>query len=123
MKNTDTIFIKSLSFFAHHGVFDAETALGQNFVLSVKASVDLSTAGHSDDWKDTVCYSKMTQLCVKIGTETRFHLLEALAETIAERLFQEFPPITELTLTLEKPNAAIPAFFGSVGIEITRFRK
>jgi 7,8-dihydroneopterin aldolase/epimerase/oxygenase len=118
----DKIFIENLSFFAHHGVFQSEAELGQRFVLSVTAFLDLKKAGETDDWSYTTCYSKLAQLCVKIGTEQRFKLIEALAHTLSHGIFEQFPLIQHLTLKVEKPAAAIPALFETVGIEISRSR-
>ena len=45
----DSINIKGLEVFAHHGVYREENILGQKFVVDVSMQVSTQEAGRSDD--------------------------------------------------------------------------
>ena len=45
----DSINIKGLEVFAHHGVYREENVLGQKFVVDVSMQVSTQEAGRSDD--------------------------------------------------------------------------
>ena len=45
----DSINIKGLEVFAHHGVYREENVLGQKFVVDVSMQVATQEAGRSDD--------------------------------------------------------------------------
>ena len=55
--------------------------------------------------------------------ERRFQLIEALAQHLAGRLFEGFPPIDWVTILVRKPSAPIAMVTGEAAIEITRRRK
>ena len=58
----DTIIIKGLEIFAHHGVYENEKAKGQRFIINAEFEVDTVTAGFSDDMEDTLVYAKACEL-------------------------------------------------------------
>ena len=53
----DRIFLEGMRFYGYHGVNPEERLLGQHFLVDVSVSVDVRTAGSSDDPRDTVSYS------------------------------------------------------------------
>ena len=118
----DRISIRRIGIFAYHGVFEEEARLGQRFYISIDAQADLSAAGRSDDLSQSVSYADLAMRVQEIAVSDRFQILEALAERIAGDLLSEFPRITEITVTVEKPGAAIAALFDGLSISITRTR-
>ena len=118
----DEILIEGLKIFAYHGVNPEEKQYGQTFVLDITASVDLRTAGQSDDLNDTVSYAQMIKTARRVLTVESNDLLERAAQRVADALFAEFPPITALKVTLRKPDAPIKAEFDVVGVRIYRER-
>ena len=119
---TDRILIDRIAVHARHGVHAAEEELGQRFYISLVCEADLSEAGSRDDWESTICYARLTALAVRIATESRFRLIEALALTIAREALATFPRIEAITVRIEKPNAPVPAIFDRIAAEITRRR-
>jgi dihydroneopterin aldolase len=119
---TDRILLERIAVHAFHGVLPEEAKLGQQFFISLTAEADLSKAGQSDDYRQTICYARMTEIAVSITTGQRFQLIEALAETIAAALLAEFPIMEKITVRIDKPSAPIPATFANVSVEITRAR-
>lgn len=119
---TDRIIVRNLAVFAYHGVFEAEATLGQRFYLWLDARVDASVAGRSDRYEDTVSYVTMCEIATAIATTQRFHLLEALAEAVADALLARLPRIHSVVVRVDKPSAAIPAIIDGVSVEIERYR-
>ncbi len=115
------ITLDSLRFFAHHGVGPQETLAGNEFCINLRLAVDLERAMQTDDVADTVSYADVFE-AVKAEMAVPSKLLEHVAGRIISRLFQDFPPITEITLKLTKRNPPMGADIESAGVEIRRRR-
>jgi 7,8-dihydroneopterin aldolase/epimerase/oxygenase len=118
----DRIILTRLAVFARHGVMPEEERLGQRFFISLVLNVDLGKAGRSDDVADTVNYGEVADVVMKIATERRCYLIEALAETIATEVLAAYPPVQSLVVKVEKPEAPITHIFDNVAVEIERAR-
>lgn len=119
----DKIIVKNLKIYAYHGVNPEEKEDGQNFIFDIIASLDLDTPCKSDDVNDTVSYAKIIKSVTRIATSEKNDLLERVAERVANSLFEDFPKIQKLKITLKKPEAPIKADFDYVAVEIERKRK
>jgi dihydroneopterin aldolase len=119
---TDRIRVEAIAVHAFHGVLPEEAQLGQRFLLTLEARVDTRRAGASDDVGDTVSYAEMAEIAVEVATCRRFKLVEALAEAIAVELLARVAAVESVLVRVEKPAAPIPAVFGTVSVEIERFR-
>ena len=119
-RQLDTIFIHQLRVEAVIGVYDFEKEKPQPLLLDFELKVDLHAAGKSDDLTETVDYAEVAQQVIKHIQQTRYELLEALAEALCQLLFQKFAGIEAITLTLFKPEAVNEA--ETVGIRIERQR-
>lgn len=118
MSETGRILIEKLDIYAYHGVFTEEERLGQRFILDMILDVDLRQAAESDALTDTVDYGRAVAVASAAFTARRHQLLEAAARTVAQALFDAFPPITGIEITLRKPGPPIPAALGSVGVRL-----
>ncbi|GAB7387185.1 dihydroneopterin aldolase [Bacillaceae bacterium] len=118
----DKILFRRMAFYAYHGVYPEENALGQRFYVDLEIGKDLSRAGKSDDLRDTVDYAQVYASVKRIVEEERFKLLEALAEKIAARLLSEFA-IEEILVRITKPDPPIPGHYESVAVEIRRSKR
>ena len=119
---TDRVLVHRIAIFAYHGVHPEEERLGQRFYVSLDCALDLSAAGRGDDWESTVCYAQLTEIVTKAATGKRFHIIEALAETIAAEILQRFARVEEVAVRVEKPGAPVPAIIDGVTVEIRRRR-
>lgn len=120
---TDRIFINDLRFYGFHGVLPEEAVLGQRFRLDITAELDLAEAGRTDDLTKTVHYGEIAELAVKIGSTQRFKLIEALAEAIAQAIFDAYLPIDRLTIRITKPEAPVQLATVVIAVEIERERQ
>lgn len=118
----DTIFLNGVVIHAYHGCLPQEQTLGQRFILQLELDLDLRPASRSDDLAQSVSYAEVHAIAQSIATTRRFNLIEALAEAIAEALFQHSPLIHALRITVEKPSAPIAGIFESVGVTLRRQR-
>lgn len=118
MSDTGTILIEQLDIYAYHGVFSEEERLGQRFVLDLALDVDLTASSKSDALADTVDYGAVVALASQAFTARRHQLLEAAARHVALAIFEGFPPVRHIAITLRKPSPPIPATLGSVGVHL-----
>lgn len=112
------ILLNELHFHAFHGVGTQEQLVGNDFVVSLKLRTDLSRAMQSDEVNDTVSYADVFQ-SVKEEMEMPSQLLEHVAGRIIQRLFDDYPTVDEITLTLLKRNPPMNADIASAGVEVT----
>ena len=122
MARLDKIIINDLHLFAYHGVNLEEKINGQNFYLDITAHADLSKACRTDDIDDTVSYSKMIKRAAFAFTAEKYDLIEKAAQTVADILLREFPPLQVVDVTVRKPEAPVKAEFGYVAVAIRRER-
>lgn len=118
----DRILLTDLAFYGYHGVMLEENKLGQRFRIDVECGLDLRAAGRSDEVEHTVSYADIYELVKSATEETRYKLIEALAQHIVDRLFEEFAPFEWVRVKIRKPEAPIPAVAGEFAVEITRER-
>ena len=118
----DRISIQRIGVFAYHGVYEEEGRLGQRFYVTVDAWLDLSGAGREDNLEKSVSYADIAAQVQEIAVSNRFQIIEALAEAIAQNLLIHFPRIDEISITVEKPNAAVAAILDSIFVTIHRVR-
>lgn len=119
----DKIIVKNLKIFAYHGVNPEEKTDGQNFVFDITAFLDLTEPCKSDNVDDTVSYAKIIKTVTRIVTDVKNDLLERVAQRVSDGLFEDFPKIQRLKITLKKPEAPIKADFEWVAVEIERNRE
>jgi dihydroneopterin aldolase len=118
---SDRILLEGMVFQGTHGVNPEEQVTPQPFEVDVELSLDLQPAGRDDDLERTVDYSKVFTTTGEVVASTRFLLIEALAEAIAEELLATYAA-DEVTIRIRKPAVDLGGPFRAVGIEIRRAR-
>lgn len=118
---SDRIFIEGMLFQGTHGVYEEEQLRPQPFDVDVELRMNLQPAGLADDLTLTADYGRVFEVCRQIVESTRFALIEALAEAIAQELLAGFPA-EEVTVRIRKPAVKLGGVFRSSGIEIRRRR-
>ena len=58
----DTIQIRDLEIYCHHGVFKEENVLGQKFLVSLALYMDTRPAGEADDLSRSINYAEVAYL-------------------------------------------------------------
>ncbi len=118
----DKIIVKGLKLFAFHGVNPEEKEEGQNFIIDIKARLSLCVPCSTDNVADTVSYAKIIKSARRAFLREKYDLLEKAAQAVADAVLSEFEKISEVTVTVKKPEAPISADFDYVAVEITRSR-
>lgn len=118
----DRIYINQMEFYGYHGVFPEETKLGQRFIVDLAVSLDLKSAGRTDQLDYSVDYGELYRVCKEIVEGRPAKLVETVAERIAETILKQFSLIFDVTVKVIKPDPPIPGHYQSVAIEITRGR-
>jgi len=103
----DNIIIKGLHIYAHHGVLAEEKEKGQNFYLDIILSADLSRAAESDNLDDTINYDEVCRVAGEAMTGCVYDLIERAAGVVISALFEAFPTVMHIDLTLRKPEAPL----------------
>ena len=118
----DRIILEGMEFYGFHGANPEERALGQPYVVDLAVELDLRRPGGSDQLEDTVSYSLLYRTVKLVMEGESKNLLEATAQTIAERVLTEFP-VKGVRVRVKKPR---PPIRGSVidnaAVEIYRSR-
>jgi dihydroneopterin aldolase len=118
----DCITLHNMSFFAYHGVTKAERQVGQRFYLDVTFWLDLSRPGQTDDVRDTADYAKVYQVISNMTLTRRYHLIEALAQDIADHILAAAPLIEAVEVTVRKPQVPLGGILDHVSVTIYRER-
>jgi len=113
----DRIHIKDLAVRCIIGVNDGEHRERQDVLINVILSADCGPAGKSDRFEDALDYRAIKKEIYSMAEESRYYLVEALAERVAEICLRS-PRVAEVTVTVEKPTAL--RFARTVAVEITR---
>lgn len=116
----DKIHIRKLLLRCIIGVFEKERHRRQDVVVNLVLYADISKAAESDDLADTVDYVALRDKLCAFVEASSFHLIEALAENIAEICLAD-PRVRKVDVTLDKPGAL--TYAESVAVEITRSRR
>lgn len=118
----DKIILKKMEFYAYHGVFDEEKKLGQRFFIDLEVYTDLRKAGQTDDVHFTINYAHLYDVVKQTAQVERYHLLETIAEKIAERLLNNFPQVSGVKIQVTKQTPPIDGILAGTTIEIERLR-
>lgn len=118
----DKILIRGVRFHGYHGVADAERQLGQKYEIDADLICHLAAAGKTDELTRTIDYAQVVRLMIEIGTGRSFQLFEALAETIASAILNQFP-VEAVQITVKKLSPPIEGTLTYAGVEIYRKRE
>jgi 7,8-dihydroneopterin aldolase/epimerase/oxygenase len=115
----DKIFIHALKTETIVGIFDWERQVKQTVIMDIEFSADIAKAALSDSIDDTLNYKRVAKRVLAFVDESRFHLVETLAERIAMLILEEFG-VGWVSITLSKPGAIRGSRDVGVMLERTR---
>lgn len=116
---TDRIEIKDLLIRAIIGINEDERTNRQDVLINIVLETDTRRAGRTDQIEDAVNYRTVTKQVIAHVEQSRYLLVERLAEEIA-RLCLDDPRVERTTVSVEKPGAL--RFARSVGVTVVRTR-
>jgi len=111
------IYLNDARFYAYHGVLPQEQEVGQEFLVSARAKVDVSAAIEHDMVEVTLDYGVLYDI-IKREMAIPSQLVERVAGRIGESVFNAFPKVTELVLKITKLNPPFGGDCGGAGVEL-----
>jgi dihydroneopterin aldolase len=116
----DTVFLRGLEVECVIGVFDWEREQKQKVVIDLDMEWDVRPAAREDDLALAVDWKTVTKEILAFVGESRFRLVESLAERIAEIVIARFG-VPRVRVRVEKPGAV--RYSTTVGVEVVRTRE
>ena len=115
---SDKILISGMGCLTAIGVTAGERAVKQQLSIDLEFPID-GRAAASDSIKDAVDYDTVARVVAEVCSGREFHLIETVAEKIAERVLEEFP-ISEVRILVRKISPIASPRVQYVSVEITR---
>jgi dihydroneopterin aldolase len=119
---TDHIHLSNMSFECHIGAGDGEREALQTIEMDVDLALDLRAAGEADELAKTVDYGAVFELCRSTAEESEFHLLEGLAERVAQEILAAQKAVESVAVSVRKPGVPIDGVLDYAGVRIERSR-
>jgi dihydroneopterin aldolase len=113
----DLVFIEDLRIETVIGIYDWERTIKQTIALDIEMAFDNAKPAASDRIGDTLDYKAVSKRLIGFVGESRFELVETLAERCAAIIRDEFG-VRWLRLKLSKPGAVTGS--RAVGVLIER---
>lgn len=118
-KGLRRVFVHGLELMASVGIFEVEKRYEQRIIVSIDLDVDDDYDGHSDRLDRVLDYGRIVDAVRVIIAARHFHLIETLAERIAEASLAD-RRVVLARIQIEKPD--IVSGCRAVGIAIERRR-
>ncbi len=115
----DKIILKNIKAFGHTGCLPQEKADGQYFYITCEITCEEIPGRISDELNETIDYSKVCELILKITAEDRSDLIEHLAYKIADSVLKTAPLASRVDVTVSKPSAPVDAEFETMEVRIS----
>jgi 7,8-dihydroneopterin aldolase/epimerase/oxygenase len=109
--------ITGLSLYTHHGVEEAERAVGQRLVFDLSFELGECDATVTDRVEDTVDYADVCQQVALAAQERSYKTLERLCSAVADRMIDRYGAET-VTVRASKPEPPIALPVEEVSVEV-----
>jgi len=114
----DKIILKRLEIRCIVGIYPRERVKKQRVWIDLEIPCDVRRAARRDRIEDTTDYKRIAKAVLDFVSKSKFHLIETLAERVAELVLSL--GVRSVKLTVWKPGAI--RFSENVGIQIQRPR-
>ncbi len=119
---TDRLILKSLDFFGLHGTEPWEREVGRRFNVDIELTLDLESAGRTDDLQKAADYRDIYSTVQDIMTRESHCLIERIGWRILGAIFTRFPA-TAVRVIVRKPEAPVGGLNGAAMVEFVRTRE
>ncbi|MFL5780875.1 MAG: dihydroneopterin aldolase [Thermoleophilaceae bacterium] len=109
--------ISGLSLYTHHGVEEAERAVGQRLVFDLSFELGECDATVTDRVEDTVDYADVCQQVALAAQERSYKTLERLCSAVADRMIDRYDA-EGVTVRASKPEPPIALPVDEVSVEV-----
>ncbi len=114
-----TIVINDMEFFAFHGFYEEEQAVGCRYTVDLTIDLKSSLSGETDILGDTLNYEKVYRV-VREEMNKVSKLIENVALRIVDRLKSEYTIIDRVEIQLFKHNPPLGGQVGKVSIKLCK---
>lgn len=115
--NSSHIFLENIRCYAYHGVGTQENIIGNEYIINLKLKVDISKATKTDEVMDTINYADVYEV-VNNEMSVPSKLLEHVCGRIVSKLFNTFPSLEEIEISLSKRNPPMGADIDTAGVTL-----
>lgn len=115
------IRLEDMAFYAYHGCFAEEQAIGTRFRVDLALITDTTKSQQTDNIDDTVSYLDVYRT-VKREMMIPSHLLEHVCERIGNAVLKEYPTVESLKIKISKLNPPLGGQLGCASVEIEKSR-
>ncbi len=119
-KKSITIRMINMTFYGFHGASAAEKETGRRFEVDCEIAFDADKAVSTDSLENTINYTDVYRIIEDLMENSRYNLVETLAEKIADKIFSSFA-IERLKLKVRKRNPPVPGNIDAFEVETERF--
>jgi dihydroneopterin aldolase len=117
----DKILIAGIDCVTAIGVTPEERTIKQRLSVDVELTTDTSHPALHDSLKDALDYSKVVHTVHEVCRSRDFHLVETVAELIAEKILREFRT-PQVRVVVRKVSPVLEPHVNYVSVEIVRPR-
>jgi dihydroneopterin aldolase len=93
----------------------------QRLSIDVEIDTDILVPAQTDSLKDALDYSRVAGRVMEICRSRDFHLIETVAQLLADRILQEFPT-RQVRVLVRKISPVLEPRVNYVSVEIVRSR-
>jgi 7,8-dihydroneopterin aldolase/epimerase/oxygenase len=113
-----TIELQDLMFYEHHGIYEEERKVMNSFEVNLRVSYP-DTIPVFEKISDTISYVNLFRIVQERMKEPVF-LLEKICQGIILNIKNQYPVVSEITISIYKLQAPIEHFVGKVGVTMHR---
>jgi 7,8-dihydroneopterin aldolase/epimerase/oxygenase len=107
------IHLNNLRFFAHHGLYEEERKVANEFVVDLEVS--FLPPDQISKMKETINYVRLYEIVKKRMLQTT-DLIETLAMEITDTIHGSYPQVRKIGITITKKYPPVINFSGNVAI-------
>ena len=114
---TTTLRLRNMVFYGYHGVYSAEKELGQRIEVDVELVADLTGAGKTDDFDQTIDYVDIFTITKETVEEGQFNLMEGMATAILDQICSSYD-LEQITVRVRKPHPPVGGLMDCLEVEV-----
>ena len=111
------IELHNLRFFAHHGMYEEEKKVANEFEVDLEVSFEANQTITSIN--ESINYVKLYELVKKFMLQEQ-RLLETIAMNNTNAIHEQFPQVKKISLTITKKYPPVINFSGNVAVSYVK---
>lgn len=117
-----SITLEGLEFFAFHGYYDEEQKIGNKYGVDITIETSLEKAQVDDKLSETIDYEELYKIILEEMNKPS-RLLEHIGGRIMKAVFDSFPLVTFLEISISKFNPPIGGICKRAVVKLSSTRK